>query len=610
MYAFFSDTAAKVVPILHVWMIAFVGLVAFGAAGSAAITFLSDRRVSMMAAPLAGIALWPLATLALYAGAPLEIKLSFDSAARFAWVALVLLSCLLIWLNGVSFAAAWRSLATIAAVSLIIAPIVMVAWVDRGEPALLLVAGADHPSYAAMADWYRSHSPQMVIDGIVGPAVPDPKQPYINFAELVLTADVRGGAFAYLALVSMLSGQPALFCFDAAVAIALIAACLGCAAVFSRSWTALLCLAAALFTSLWYDYGHMGSFGKLLSYPLVLFAFGLFVSFQRSKAGPAEVLILSMLAAGTALMHNAVVFGLLFSCLAASLLLATALIDRKPPSIADCALAACPPLVAMIASGTLARPLNALVYGDFGLSWRGIAYLLTDLNSLYADVAWVPGRVLFALWLVCMAAWATLIVIATAKRNASALALLCGPVAVVLILYALNQARAAVQLGGFPYPAALCAGFLLVQQREQAGRSAVGLRDALVPAILVVLVLAHVPRLIGSVTHYARDSDRRQMFAVSDFDRLQAAIGDREVYVDVRGNIRNVFPIMVEFGRRNLRSVWSPDSWHFAGAFRGSPVPTVEKIPVLRLIDATEQANARERVIVETRRYKLLGPSE
>jgi hypothetical protein len=604
-----SAMATTVGSILHVWMTVVVGLATFGVAGLAATGFLSDRRVSMAAAPLAGIALWPLATLVLYVGCPPGFALGFDSAGRFALAGLAVLAFLLVPLNRASFDVAWRFLAIVVIASVIIAPVVMIASVDRGEPALLYLDGADHTAYSTMADWYRSHPPQMVIEGIVGPAVNDPKQPYTSGVQLLFEADVRGGAFAYLALVSMLLGQPAMFSFDAAITIALIAACLGCAAVFSRSWTFLLSLAGALLTGLWYDYGHMGFFGKLLSYPMALFAFGVFVRFYRLNAGPGEVLAFAMLAAGAGLMHNAVVYGLLFACLAVPFLLTETVIERRTPKVADYALAAVPPLVALIASGTLARPLNALIYADYKVGWEKVAYLVTDLNSLFPEVSLVSRLTLIALILFCVVAWATLSLFALANRNAPALALLCGPAAVIVVLYVLRQPAPAIQLGGFPYPATLCAAFLLAQQCKQDGQRGIGLRYILVTAVLLALVAMHAPRAIGSVLRYTRDADRRQMFAVSDFDRLQDAIGDQEVYIDIHGNARTIFPIVTEFGRRSIKAVWSPHSWHIAGSFRGAAVPPVEKIPELRLIDVTEPEAAREHIVVETPRYKLLRRS-
>jgi hypothetical protein len=593
-------------PILHVWMTVFAGVMAFGAAGLAATTFLPHKHLSLMAAPLAGIALWPLATLALYVGMPPALALSFDSAAYLAMSVLVLLGFLLIWLSGITFGAAWRSLATVAAACAIVAPIMMMASIDRGEPALLYVDGTDHMGYSHVADWFRSHTPQPVIAGTVGPAVADPSQPYSAWPHLEVTTEPRGGAFAYLALVSIVSGQPAAFSFDAATAIVLIAACLGCAAVFSRSWGFLICLAAALLTGLWYDYGHMGFLGKLLSYPLALFAFGVFTAFYRSNAGPGEVLALSMLAAGAGLMHNGEAWAFLFVWLAAPFLLASAIIQRKSPSVADFSLAAFPPIVAMATSGTLARPLNTAWYPDYSYQWEKVVYQLADLNSVFPEVSSVSRTVLFAIFFAGVVAWGALTLYATAKRNASALALLLGPAALIIALYALDQRPTAVQLAGFPYPAFLCAAFLLAQQREPSAK----LRHALAVGALVVLVSVHIPRTIGSVRHYTIDANRNQMFAVSDFDRLQSAIGDEEVYVDIRGNMWNVLPIMVELGRRNVKLVWSPESWFVAASFRGWAAPVIEKIPDLRLTDATAQKRERERIVVETRRYKLLRLSD
>src|SRR5262245_909373 len=608
MYAFALDAIeVKIFPILHAWITVFTGLIAFGAAGLAATTFLPDRRVSMMAAPLAGIALWPLATLALYVLCNSTFALGFGSAARIALTVLLISGLLLLPRDRDSFGVAWRFLAVVAVASLV-APIVMAASVYRGEPALLYLDGADHTVYATLADWYRSHPPQSmpVGSGIVGPAIADPTQPYSSWVALVFEVGTRGGAYAYQALVSMLSGQPGMFSYDAATTIALIAACLGCAAVFSRSWIFFLCLAGALVTSLWYDYGHMGFLGKLLSYPLVIFTFGAFVSFHRSGAGPAEVLALAMIAAGAGLMHSAVGYALLFTSLAAALLLAEAVFQRRPPEVAAWALAAIAPAVALIASGTLARPLSDSIFPDYGVGWTNIAYLVTDLNSLFPNVSLLPRLALTASFLFCVFAWATLLLVALRNRNATAIALLCGPTALILAFYVFRLPAPAVQLAGFPYPATLCAGFLLAQQGRQNGRGTFSLSYPLVISTLFALVFLHIPRVTGSVLHYTRDADRRQMFAVSDFDRLQAAIGNQAVYVDIGGNTRAILAIMTEFGRRNIKTIWSPQSWQIAGSFRGAPVPPVTKMPDLRLIDATDSEGAQERILVETPRCKLV----
>jgi hypothetical protein len=607
MYALASTaTATTGMSILHVWMSVFVGLVAFGAAGLAASSFLPDRRLSIMAAPLLGVALWSLTTLALYVGCPPGLALGFDHAGLLALAGLVILGFLLVPFDRASLDATWRFLVVVAIFSAFVGPVVMIASLVRGEPALLYLEGADHASYAAVADWYRSHPPQMVIEGVLGPAVNDPTNPYVDWVHLELETDPRGGAFSYLALVSMLSGQSGLFSFDTAVAIVLIAACLGCAAVFSRSWIVLVALAAALLTTLWYDYGHMGFLGKLLSYPLVLFSFGVFISFYRSKPGPGEVLVLAMLAAGAGMMHSAAVYGLMFTCLAAPFLLAEAVLERRAPKVADCALAAFPPLVALVAGGTLARPINPTIIADNNPGWERIASFVSNLNSVLPDVSLVSPYTLVALFLFCMIAWSMFVLAAFMHRNTVALALLCGPAALILAL--VIKPDAIVHLAGFPYPATLCAGFLLAQQYQRGGQARARLQHLVVTAALAALVFMHIPRTTGSVLHYTRDADRKKMFAVGDFDRLHAAIGDQEVYIDINGDWHNVLPLFTEFGRRNVKIVWAP-SW-FIASFRVAPAPPMVKMPELRLIDATKPESAQERVVVETLQYKLLRRSE
>jgi hypothetical protein len=299
----------------------------------------------------------------------------------------------------------------------------------------------------------------------------------------------------------------------------------------------------------------------------------------------------------------------MFTCLAAPFLLAEAVIKRRPPKVADCALAAFPPLVALVASGTLARPFNPLFYPNYNPGWERIAYLLTDLNSLFPDVSLVSRYTLVALFLFCVVAWGILVLSAFVGRNTEALALLCGPTALVLALIVCHQPPSIVQLAGFSYPAVLCGGFLLAQQYRGGGQARIRLQLLVVTAV-VALVSMHIPRTTGSVLRYTRDADRRQMFAVGDFDRLHAAIGNQEVYIDIRGgNARTILPIVAEFGRRNIKMAWSPESWFIAGSFQGAPVPPIVKMPDLRLIDTTQPESAQERVVVETPRYKLLRRS-
>jgi hypothetical protein len=609
MDAVFIDVVAStILPIGHAWMTAFVGIIAFGVAGLSATTFLPNRQTSTMAAPLAGIPLWALATLAFYVATPPHFDLRFDSAAVIALAALALLSFWLAWLKGIVLGVVWRPLAVAAIFCLVVAPVTMMASIDRGGPAFL--NGTDIV-YPHLADWIRSHSPQMLKDGggVVGPAVADPMQPYSAWPHLMLTVSTRWGAPAYLALVAFLSGQSgASFDGDAAAAIALVAACLGCAAVFSRSWRWLLCLGAALLTCLWYEYGRSNFMPKMLSYPLVLFTFGFVVSIYRSRVGPAEVFLLTILVSGMALMHSGQAYAALFICLAVPLLLASAAFEQRPPSLEDLSLAALPPAVAVIATGVMARPFNETWFPDFKLPWEKIVYLVTDLNYFMPEVAWLSGPALFVMLLVCVAGWVALVLIAVANRNAAAIALLCGPAVVVLGLYVLNMGASAVQFAGFPYPAVLCAAVMLAQQHEQREKPAVSLRHVVVTGTFVALIVVHIPRLIGNVAFFTVDADPRQIVAASDFDRLQAAIGDQQVYVDIRNNPRSINPVMVELGRRNVKLMWSPESWFTAASFRGWPPPSIEKIPDLRLIDATEHEGTNQRIIVETRRFKLVGP--
>jgi hypothetical protein len=318
--------------------------------------------------------------------------------------------------------------------------------------------------------------------------------------------------------------------------------------------------------------------------------------------------VLTLLVSAAAIMHSGQAFAALFVCLAIPLLLATAIFERCLPSLEDLALIALPPAVAMIATGVMARPTNETWFPDFKLPWETIVYLVLDLNYFLPAVAakWTSPMVLLAMLMVCVAGWIILSLIAIAARSPLAIALLCGPALLAVALYPLNMATTAVQIAGFPYPAMLCAAVVLAQQYRKSETPVTRAQYLLVGGTIAVLVAIHIPRLLGSVLRYTRDADPRQVVSVSDFDRLQAAIGDRELYVDIRVNPRSIEPVMAELGRRKVKLVWSPKSWYYAASFRGWAAPSVDKTPDLRLIGASEPLNGGERIIVETPPYRLV----
>jgi len=89
------------VNILLPWAVTFAGVALFGAVGAGVASFLPRPHAVWLSAPLIGIALWPLATLALYVALPPASQLSFDIAAKAAFgVLIILLNAALVWRNG------------------------------------------------------------------------------------------------------------------------------------------------------------------------------------------------------------------------------------------------------------------------------------------------------------------------------------------------------------------------------------------------------------------------------------------------------------------------------------------------------------------------------
>jgi hypothetical protein len=483
----------------------------------------------------------------------------------------------------------------------------------------------------------RSNPPQALSAdaagvAIIGPAVADPKLPYRSYPNLMLSIKGRGGAYAYVAIVSLLTSRSGAFSYDPSMAIALLAACLGCAAVFSRSLFVAAVFSGALLTSLWYDCGHAGFLGKLIGYPAILFIFGLVVRFCKAEISPPGFLAIFILAAGASLSHNGQAFALLYGVLAVPLLAGLVLFGHPHRKILDLAgLVAMPAVAAVVASGTLARPFrSANAYPQFNFDWSQIVVVLADLNNFLKDVSPLSGAGLWTIWIASLAICIALAAYAVARRNASALALIVGPTLLVGALGLAGARAVAIQLVGLPYPAMLCGAMLLAQETGIGrGGSPItsskeflntppsrrrhyftnAIRSYISPAALAIaLVATHVPRLVGSVQHFAFNADFRQRLAMSDFDRLAGAVGGQQLYVDIKGSLWSVFPVLIELGRRDMHLVWGPEAWKTAiGSLRGWPPPAVEHLPSLRLIDVTEPVGPQERILIETPRYKLLA---
>src|SRR5262249_3989932 len=158
---------------------------------------------------------------------------------------------------------------------------------------ILLMHSQDHAAYAHLADWLLTHSATQ-------PQTPAPDRPYESWP---INDTPRLGLHVLLAVTAAARGTSGLFAYDSACALPLVVAVLAVAAVYARTPLVLLLLAAALLTSVWFELGRAGFFGKLLAYPSALFIFGLLAT--SAKLSLWSVVTLALFALSTATRHAA-----------------------------------------------------------------------------------------------------------------------------------------------------------------------------------------------------------------------------------------------------------------------------------------------------------------
>ncbi|MGQ0532404.1 MAG: hypothetical protein ACT4OF_06905 [Caulobacteraceae bacterium] len=176
--------------------------------------------------------------------------------------------------------------------------------------------------------------------------------------------------------------------------------------------------------------------------------------------------------------------------------------------------------------------------------------LYGDLQGIFASLSPIEGAGLMALTAFCDALWLALTVAAALARDVRALALLLGPQTIFLALWSQNASAELTQLAGIAYPAALCAGTLLLDGERRAGLLAT-VRHWTGGALAAGLIAAHIPKAVGTVDYYAFNPEKDLLkYAASHFDLLEQAIGAETVRIEVGASPWIALTFLAEFGRR------------------------------------------------------------
>jgi hypothetical protein len=94
--------------------------------------------------------------------------------------------------------------------------------------------------------------------------------------------------------------------FAAACAVVMSVACLSVAAAFGHSRFMIVALSLLLLTTVWFELGRDGFFGKLMAYPSCLFLLGLFMT-SCSRMSSQKMAAFCVLVLGVATTHSGII---------------------------------------------------------------------------------------------------------------------------------------------------------------------------------------------------------------------------------------------------------------------------------------------------------------
>lgn len=566
-------------------------------------------------APLAGLVLMPISTLALHVGLGIALARSGVAAA-----VLLAGASLFIGLAGrpreLDAGAVGR-----AALRGVIAVLFTAAWsvwwvmpADRffGGPGLMYVHGTDHLGYAHIADWMQMHQ------GNIG-ATLDPTDWYASWPSLLYAMDPRFGSFTLLSLISMAAGRPASFAYDLCSAVVIAIGALGIAGLFARRPLTFALLTFGVLSGYGFDWSRGGYLAKVFSYPASILTAALFIAWARdvrARTQRSEMVAFvgtAAIAAGAALAFSGLVTSL-FLLLLGGTFLVFEMWFRPLPSRRRRAMATTTCLVGLgllaalsiLSGGIFARPLFFAVNTPLPWSWPELLARVAEFDGL------IPGRTLFspsAVWILTLAQlalWAVVGVLAFTARVPLAAAFLVAPLLLLAGLFAKDlrwHAMNFISLFGTP---ALCGAIALVDalhadQRARWARRAVTLA-------IVVMIAWHLPRFWATASlHGGPTTPAAHRFSAQETDRLASAIlreGGSAV-VDVGDNPQFAVFLLVEMGRRGVPLEWSDTSWRRAMGYRPWPAPKLATPPPLRIRVKDQGGRLSAPLVLVTTQFEL-----
>ena len=468
------------------------------------------------------------------------------------------------------------------------------------SPGFIYMDGTDHLGYAQLADWLASH-------GRSGLPQLSSALPYQSWPAYSYAGDPRFGSFIFLAIISKSLGLSGMFAYYPAVAILLMVASLGIAALFSSSRTTFIIIVIGCVTNIWYASVMRGLLGNVFAYPSFILLIGLLFSIKECRL--IYVLFLCALAFIIAGIYPANA-ALAFLIPIGAIYLLSVRVYNKQLTFSEWKNHLCfwslIALALVFSAGVVARPVPFGLASQVPAPWyKVIATYLSfgrDADGL-PFVHWHFTLFVIAFVLTFLVSIVGL-VIAHRRKNAVALSLLLTPLVLLVALLILNKKWILYQLSGIYYPLQIIGLSLLWDKKYDNKQLKVKASKwwLLLPVIMLVI---HLPATFGAIKHYTKAHGYSQnRFSHQQMQHLTKLLNHHAVTVDLK-NVVFALPLLVELGNNpNIHLHWTKDSWKAIVGYRSWPAPKAVHTPFVITLKKQKSLQGCH-LVYQTQQYHL-----
>jgi hypothetical protein len=419
--------------------------------------------------------------------------------------------------------------------------------------------------------------------------------------------------------MSVISGRTGAFAYDLGCAIAIAAAALSLAGLFSRNYIGLLTCAAAFIVSPVYEFSQLGFLGKIIGFPASVLLAGMYFKLARADLDDdlhsvAIYAGIGATAAAAGMMFSGYITVLVLVSLGGCYLLLELFEDRHtgwkalPLYVRPAAILVALAVVIVLSYGVATRPLY-VGFLVIETPWKDLWYEAMGVTSVIPSLADLPDNLVapLALFLPLMAL--AIVALSLRASETEAASLVLGATAIGIMLFVKDERWRFLQTVPMYIPVLLCAAAAL------SGR--LHIRNRALPIFPIGALLLGCCLAIGA--YRAKPiSDKiaggpltpaTYVFSEHEISGLADKIKKTGgVTIDVGPSPHlNIFAL-AELGGRGAGIQLSEASWKIALAYRIWKYPGEKPYP-LRLVLTSPENSSKPNLLYRTAQFDLLGPA-